>query len=335
MSEAVDTSQGRAERPFGSPGRGLLWLGLALVVLLAGLSLLVGAGRIGLRGLLDDPAGLDLLMTSRLPRTAALILAGMASAITGLVIQRLVQNRFVDPTTMGTVDSASLGLLLTVIIFPDAPPMLRMAAAALCAWLGTGVFLLLLRAMPRRSPLIPPLLGISYGAVIGSVAMFIAWQTDLMQALFAWTSADFSIVLAGRYEMLYLAAAFTVFAWIAADRFTLAGLGDSVARSLGLNPGQVLALGVTIVAAVAGCIVVTVGYIPFLGLIVPNLVARRFGDNLRRALPAVALLGALMTLVCDIAGRLILHPFELPIGITMGVLGAVIFLVLLLKGQGR
>ncbi|WP_315900450.1 ABC transporter permease [Maritimibacter alkaliphilus] len=333
MSGAVDISPSGARGGSDRAGALLVWGGLLALVLLAGVSLVVGAGQLGLRGLLADPDTAGLLLTSRLPRTAALILAGMSSAITGLIIQRLVQNRFVDPTTMGTVDSAALGLLLAVIFLPAASPMTRMGIAALFAWGGTGLFLLLLRAVPRRSPLMPPLLGISYGAVIGAAASFIAWQMDLMQSLGAWMSADFSIVLSGRYEMLYLAAGFTALAWVFADRFTLAGLGDSMAKTLGLNPGQVLALGITIVAAVAGCIVVTVGFIPFLGLIVPNLVSRRVGDNLRRALPAVALLGAVMTLACDIAGRLIFHPYELPIGVTMGVLGAVVFLVLLLRSQ--
>ncbi|WP_318246184.1 ABC transporter permease [Pseudooceanicola nanhaiensis] len=329
----MDISPSGARGGSDRAGALMVWGGLLALVLLAGVSLVVGAGQLGLRGLLADPDTAGLLLTSRLPRTAALILAGMSSAITGLIIQRLVQNRFVDPTTMGTVDSAALGLLLAVIFLPAASPMTRMGIAALFAWGGTGLFLLLLRAVPRRSPLMPPLLGISYGAVIGAAASFIAWQMDLMQSLGAWMSADFSIVLSGRYEMLYLAAGFTALAWVLADRFTLAGLGDSMAKTLGLNPGQVLALGITIVAAVAGCIVVTVGFIPFLGLIVPNLVSRRVGDNLRRALPAVALLGAVMTLACDIAGRLIFHPYELPIGVTMGVLGAVVFLSLLLRSQ--
>lgn len=315
-----------------------LWqpmLALGLLLMLSVASLLVGSGGIGLRPLLDDPGAFKLLLVSRLPRTVALILAGVASAITGLIIQRLVQNRFVEPSTMGTVDSACLGLLLGVILLPDSAPLTRMVMAAAFSLLGTVLFLLVLRAMPRRSALMPPLLGIAYGGVIWAAASFIAWQTDLVQALFAWRTADFSIVLAGRYELLYVAAAFTGLAWFAADRFTLAGLGDSIASSVGLDPRHVLALGVSIVAVTAGSIVVTVGFIPFLGLIVPNLVSRRVGDNLRRALPLVAWLGASITLVCDLMGRLVFHPYELPIGVTMGVLGAAVFLVLLLKGTTR
>ncbi|MDB6178056.1 iron chelate uptake ABC transporter family permease subunit [Paracoccus sp. Z330] len=310
-------------------------LALALLALLAVASLLVGSGGIGLSALLNDPASAKLFLVSRLPRTLALLLAGTASAITGLIMQRLVQNRFVEPSTMGTVDAACLGLLLGVIFLPDAAPLTRMAMAAVASWLGTVLFLLVLRAMPRRNALMPPLLGIAYGGVIGAISAFIAWQTGLMQALGAWTTADFSIVLSGRYELLYVAAGVTALAWFAADRFTLAGLGDDIASSVGLNPRRVLALGVSIVAVTAGSIVVTVGFIPFLGLIVPNLVSRRVGDNLRTALPMVAWLGATVTLACDILGRLVFYPFELPIGATMGVLGAAVFLFLLLKRHPR
>ena len=96
-----------------------------------------------------------------------------------------------------------------------------------------------------------------------------------------------------------------------------------------------LAIGITIVAGVSGAIVVTVGFIPFLGLVVPNLIARWRGDNLRRSLPLVAWLGAALTLLCDIFGRLVFHPYDLPIGVTMGVLGAVIFLGMILRKFGR
>lgn len=307
----------------------------ATLVLLIGASLLVGATGVGLKSLLTDPDAREIFLISRLPRTAALILAGASSAIMGAIVQRLVSNRFVEPSTMGTVDSASFGLLIGLLFLPDTPPIWRMVIAAMGAWVGTAVFLLLLRSVPLRTPLMPPLLGIAFGGIVGSATSFIAYRFDLMQAISAWMSADFSVVLSGRYELLYVAGAITLLGWFAADRFTLAGLGEDVARGLGLNPAAVLALGITIVAAVTGAIVVTVGFIPFLGLVVPNLIARYRGDNLRRSLPLVAWLGAVMTLACDVFGRLIFHPYDLPIGVTMGVLGAVIFLWLLLRRFGR
>jgi iron complex transport system permease protein len=166
--------------------------------------------------------------------------------------------------------------------------------------------------------------------VIGAVTTFIAYRGDMLQELLSWGVGDFSSILRGRYEILYLAAAAALVAWIAADRFTVAGLGDDAARGLGLNTRGVMGLGVTIIALVTGILMVVTGALPFLGLIAPNIVSRLIGDNMRRAVPLVALLGAAIVLLCDIVGRVVRFPFELPISLVMGVLGGAVFLWLLL-----
>lgn len=94
-------------------------------------------------------------------------------------------------------------------------------------------------------------------------------------------------------------------------------------------------LGMTIVALISAVVVTTVGAIPFLGLVVPNLVSMVFGDNLRRAVPWTAIFGAGLVLVCDIISRTIRFPYEVPVGMIMGVLGAIIFLVMLIKRRSK
>ena len=138
-------------------------------------------------------------------------------------------------------------------------------------------------------------------------------------------------MLRGRYEMLYLAAAAAVVAWVAADRFTVAGLGDDAARGLGLDPRAVTTLGVLLVATVSGVLTVVTGVIPFLGLVAPNVVSRLVGDNMRRSVPLVALLGAALVLLCDVVGRVVRFPYEIPLSLVMGVLGGVVFLWLLVS----
>ncbi len=126
--------------------------------------------------------------------------------------------------------------------------------------------------------------------------------------------------------------------WFAADRFTVASLGESTATSLGgLRYQAVLALGLGLVAITAAITVVVVGALPFLGLVVPNLVCSVLGgDNLRRNLPVVAISGgALLVLICDILARTINQPFEVPVGVVVGVVGAAIFLVMLLRRGGQ
>jgi iron complex transport system permease protein len=312
--------------------------GMVVLILLALTSLFVGVIDVSPQSLVDPvgrPQALQVLIESRIPRTLALVLAGSSLAVAGVIMQMLARNRFVEPSTAGTVEAASLGMLLTLLVFPGAPVVVKVLVSALFALLGTALFLRLVRRTPPYSPLLVPLTGIMLGAVIGSLTAFIAYRTNLLQSLGAWRNGDFSLVIAGRYELLWLTFVLAVVAYFVADRFTIAGLGTDVSRNLGLDYDKAMAIGLAIVAAVSAIVVTTVGSIPFLGLVVPNLVSLAIGDNLRRGLPWVALTGALLVLACDIVGRIIVHPYEIPVGTVFGVLGGAVFLFLLLRRPNR
>ncbi|MGO4841655.1 iron chelate uptake ABC transporter family permease subunit, partial [Rhizobiaceae sp. 2RAB30] len=122
----------------------------------------------------------------------------------------------------------------------------------------------------------------------------------------------------GRYELLWISFGLTGLAYLMADHLTVAGMGEDFTTNVGLNYRRVVRLGLVIVSMVTAVVVVTVGMIPFLGLIVPNVVSMILGDNLRKSLPWVAVLGAGFVLACDITGRLVLHPYEVPIGTVAG-----------------
>lgn len=315
------------------PARPLaLPLAALVCALLALTSLLVGVSDVGLAGLRAGNARDWLvLVESRVPRMLALLLSGSAMAIAGLLMQILIRNRFVEPGTTGTVEAAGLGLLLMTIFAPGAPIIVKMAAGMLGALAGTGLFLAILRRAAVRDAMLVPLIGILLSGVFYAITTFIAYRTDLLQTVLAWTQGDLSGVLRGRYELLWLGALAAALAWIAADRFTLAGLGRDMATSLGVAHGRVLALGLSIVALVTAVVVVTVGTIPFLGLIVPNLVSMALGDNMRRAVPWVAVSGAGLVLACDILGRVLRPPYEIPVGTILGVVGSFVFLLLILR----
>lgn len=293
---------------------------MAIVAAFATISVFVGVAQ------LDA----FVLVASRIPRTAALVLAGSAFAITGLIMQLLTRNRLVEPGTTGATDAAGLALLMVLLTAAGSPLWFKALVASVGALAGVFGFLALARRIPSRSSVLVPVVGILYGGVIGAVTTFLAYRLDLLQELLSWGVGDFSGILRGRYEMLYVAAAAAAVAWVAADRFTVAGLGEDAARSLGLDTRGVLGLGVGIIAVVTGVMLVVTGAIPFLGLIAPNIVSRLIGDNMRRAVPLVALLGAALVLLSDIIGRLVRYPFELPVSVVMGVLGGVVFLWLLI-----
>ncbi|NMA99764.1 MAG: iron chelate uptake ABC transporter family permease subunit [Phyllobacteriaceae bacterium] len=308
--------------------------GTIITIALAIVSLFVGVSDVSLASLLSggwEGRPGEVLLISRIPRTAALVLAGASMAISGLVMQMIVRNRFVEPGTTGTSESAALGFLVVTIFAPGWPLMAKMAVAALFALGGTALFLRVLRAVPLRDVLLVPLVGIMLGGIVGAIGAFIAYRTNLMGSMLAWNMGDFSGVLRGRYELMWFGLAGCVLAYIAADRFTVAGMGKDFTTNLGLNHRAVMILGLVIVSVVSAVVLVSVGSIPFLGLIVPNVVSMLIGDNMRRTVPWVAVGGAGMVLACDIVGRLIRYPYEIPISVVMGVVGSLLFLYLLLR----
>jgi len=321
----------------------MFFVGLFVVFILANLSLFIGVSSVTPTLLMEgNERAWEILWATRLPRTLSLVLAGASMAISGTIMQLLSRNRFVEPSTAGTVASATLGLLVAMLIAPAMSVFGKMLVATVFALAGSVVFMQILRRIPLRSSLVVPLVGImlggggdATGGIIGAITTFFAYRHDMIQSLQAWVSGDFSSLMQGRYELLWFALPLAALAYMVADRFTVAGMGQEFATNLGLHYRRTMMFGLMIVALVSAVVVVTVGQIPFLGLVVPNIVAMWQGDNMRRSLPFVALGGVGLVLLCDIVGRLIRFPFEVPLGTVMGVVGGAVFLILLYRGRKR
>lgn len=307
-------------------------LGLACLAVVA---LLIASMAVGQYDILGSADGWEMFQITRVPRTIALVLAGAAMAMCGLIMQMLTQNRFVEPTTTGTTEWAGLGLLTSYVLFPNGTIMTRMVIAVIFAFVGTMVFFAFLRKVTLRSSLIVPIVGIMLGAVVSSVSTFFALKTDLLQSLGVWFAGSFTSVIAGQYEVLWIVLAVVIAVFFYADRLTAAGLGEDIATNIGLNYNRVVLVGTSLVAIAAGVVTVTVGNLPFLGLIVPNIVSMMRGDDLRSNLPWVCLLGITIVTVCDILGRTVIAPFEMPVSVILGVVGAVVFIALIVKQVRR
>lgn len=316
------------------------WLaGLVAVVSLAVVSLFVGVADLSpwdfLTGTATEQQWLN-LWASRVPRTVAVLLAGSALALSGLLMQLLVRNRFVEPGTVGTSESAGVGILISVIFFPAAPLVVKMAIAIATALLGTALFIRIIRSLPPRAPIVAvPLVGMMLAGVIAAGTTYVAYHFDFLQALGIWMQGDFSGVLRGRYELLWILAGVGLVLWLFADRFTVASLGEEHATSLGLSYKATINLGLALVACASAITLVVVGGIGFVGLVIPNLIAMWRGDNLRRNIGWTALGGAGFVLACDLLARTVNAPYEVPVGTISGVLGGGIFLVLLITGKLR
>ena len=209
--------------------------------------------------------------------------------------------------------------------------MTRMLLAVGAAFIGTMVFFAFLRRVTLRSSLVVPIVGIMLGAVVSAVSTFIALQTDLLQSLGIWFAGSFTSVIAGQYEVLWVVLLVVVAVFFYADRLTAAGLGEDVATNIGLNYNRIVLVGTSLVAVATGVVTVVVGNLPFLGLIVPNIVSMLRGDDLRSNLPWVCLTGIAVVTVCDLIGRTIIAPFEMPVSVILGVVGAAVFIALIVK----
>jgi iron complex transport system permease protein len=279
--------------------------------------------------LTDDQV--EILLVSRLPRLISIIIAGVSMSICGLIMQQLSRNKFVSPTTAGTLDSARLGILVSLMLFTTASPLVKMLISFVFALLGTFVFMRILEKIKYKDTIFIPLVGLMFGNIISSFATFIAYKYDLIQNMSAWLQGDFSMIMKGRYELMYISIPLLVIAYLYANKFTIAGMGEDFSKNLGLNYRRVVNIGLVIVALVTASVVLTVGMIPFLGLIIPNIVSIYRGDNLKNSLSHTALLGAVFVLFCDILGRVIIYPYEISISLTVGVLGSGIFAYLLMR----
>ena len=306
-------------------------IGILLVLfLLSALSIFIGVKDLVLQALFQgDSQQWLILATTRVPRTVSLILAGATMSICGLIMQQLTQNKFVSPTTAGTMDSARLGILLVMLFLPNASTTVRTLAAFIFAFLGTMVFLGLSRLLPTKEPIFLPLLGVMFGNIVGSVATFFAYQFQLIQNMSSWLQGNFSLVAKGSYELLYLTIPLFLVIYLFAYYFTIVGLGEDVAINLGVNYRLIQTLGIGLVASASGLVLIMVGTVPFLGVIVPNIVSLIYGDHVKQNLWITAVSGSLFLMVCDILSRIVISPYEIPVSLTVGILGSLIFIYLL------
>ncbi len=305
---------------------------IGLLIPLALASLFVGVSSMSLSGLLSaQEHDWHLLLTSRLPRLMAILIAGASLSICGLVMQSLSRNRFVSPTTAGLYDCARLGVLLAIILLPSASILTKTGFAIGVTFAGAFAFMSILATLKHRDTVFVPLVGMIFGSIISAFTTFIALQLDLLQNLSGWLQGDFSTILSGRYELIYLSIPALILTYVFANRFVLIGMGQDFATNLGLSYKKTMFTGLFLVSIVTGIVIVTVGSIPFLGLIVPNIVSMYLGDNIRKTLSHTALLGALLVLVCDVFGRVIIYPYEISVSLIMGILGSMIFLWILIR----
>ena len=305
-----------------------------ILIILSIISLFVGVTNISVNDILSfNIDKIQILLISRLPRLIAIIVAGVGLSISGLIMQQISKNKFVSPTTAATADFAKLGILFCIMIIPGATIMQKMIISFIFAGLGTILFMKMIKAIKIKNIIFVPLIGMMLGKIIGSITTFFAYKYDLVQNISSWMEGDMSLIMKVSYELLYLSIPMVIIAFLYANKFTIVGMGEDFAINLGVNYNFVVNVGLAIVSLICAVTIITVGNIPFLGLIIPNIISLYSGDNLKKTLYHTALLGPIFLLACDILGRFIIFPFEMSISLTVGVIGSIIFLYMIIRGS--
>lgn len=303
---------------------------VALLVILSIVSIFVGVLDVNLSGLFQgDTEQLEVLVISRLPRLLAILCTGIGMSVSGLIMQQLCMNKFVSPTTGATITSAQLGILIALLFMPQSTLWSRALFAFGCAIAGTWIFVWFIQRIQFKDVIMVPLIGIMFSNVIGGITSFLAYKFEMTQSLSSWLVGHFSMVLQGRYELVYMVVPLVILAFVFANHFNIVGMGKDFSKNLGVNYNLVLFMGLSIAALITASIVVVVGSISYIGLIVPNLVAMFKGDKIRGTLVDTALFGAVFVLACDILARVVIAPYELPIELVIGVIGSLLFVGLL------
>lgn len=295
-------------------------------------SLFIGVIPISFIDLINgDKDALNTLWYSRIPRTLSVVLAASSMSIAGLIMQSISRNKFISPSTAGTTNAAILGVLIGYLIMGDQSTLIRSLFSFIFALLSTIVFMLMLRQIKFKNVIYVPLIGMMYGAMISSIATFIAHRFNALQFLNTIGIGTFANKAIGTYELLYLVIPAMVIAIVYATRFSIVGMGEDFAKNLGVSYGFVMSIGLIIISMISSLTFVMVGLLPFVGLVVPNLVSYYYGDHVKKTIIDIALFGSVFVLANDIISRLIVFPFQISISFTMGISGSIIFLWLIMR----
>lgn len=330
-----------------------IWLALLLLAM-ATASLAMGSAGTSLWSALADlvrgrslaPVDSAILWNIRLPRTIMAILVGAALAVSGAVLQGLFRNPLADPALVGVSSGAALGAISAIVLGAALPasmaaligPHLVPFAAFAGSWVTIMVLYRISTRAGQTSVATMLLGGIAIGAMAAAGSGLLIYMADDQQLrdLNFWQLGS----LAGSTWARVAVAAPIILIALTASPFLARGLnalalGEAPAAHLGIPVQRLKTLAVLVVAAATGAAVAVSGGIGFVGIVVPHLLRLGSGPDHTTLLPNAALLGASLLLAADILGRIVITPAELPIGIVTAILGAPVFLWILLQRRAE
>lgn len=275
-----------------------------------------------------------IVLYTRLPRVCAALLAGMALAVSGVVIQTVLNNPLASPSIIGVNSSAGFAVALVCALVPAAQkytPYVAFAGAL------AGVLLVMVLSQSTVAARITVVLaGVAISNLFSAgIDVVVTLVPEALNGVTDFRIGGFTgvtmaqLVPAARVILLSFILLLSL-----SQQLDILALGSDTARSLGLAVGPVRVIFLVLAAALAGAAVSFSGLLGFIGLIVPHIMRRLVGEDSGVLLLASAMGGAFFVVICDLLARVLFSPFEIPVGIVLSFAGAPFFLWLLFKQRG-
>lgn len=289
------------------------------------------------------------IMNIRLPRVIAAIIVGAILAVSGAVMQCVLQNPLASASTLGVSQGAAFGAALGIIVFGGGVVNSDSAATAIsinnpyivtiCAFIFGSMSTLIIIVLSRLKKNIGPagliLTGVALSSLFSGASTLLQYFADAtkISAVVFWTFGNLGS--AGWIELIILS--FVLFAsmvYFSLNRWNYNAMesGADTAKSLGVNTRAVMLISMGICSLITAMAVSFVGIISFVGLVAPHIMRRFVGNDYRYLIPCSAVTGALLLILADTFARLIIAPVILPIGAITSFLGAPLFIYLLFRG---
>ena len=279
----------------------------------------------------------QIIRTSRIPRTLAVILVGAFLAVAGAVMQGITRNYLASPSLMGVNDGSAFVITLAIVFFPGLPNYQMILLSMLGSCIGAGLvfgFGSLIRN--GLSPVRLAIIGTVIGTFLSSIATAVAMYYQVSQTISSWYNTKVQTV---DLNMLLLSIPFglvgLVLAIVSARAITISSLGEDIAVGLGQKTKAIRLISMFSVVCLTGTAVALVGKIAFVGLVIPHITRFIVGVDYRHIIPCSLALGALFLSLCDLLSRYINFPYETPIGVVTALIGVPFFLFLIRKFGGE
>lgn len=316
-------------------------IGALLLIMIASIS--IGVSDIGWRDIIDSFTAFDSSSTShiiirdlRIPRILAAALVGAFLAVSGVIMQALTLNPLASPSIMGVTSGSAFMIAFAFAFYPQSSYWQLILWSFAGAGLGTGM-VFLIGSLSKRglTPVKLALAGAAVSALLQSLSTIIAIHFNVARDISFWFAGGVAGVRMESVRLIgILAFAGLIVAFALSRSLTIMGLGEEMAKGLGIRIGWIKFVSVLVVLILTGAAVSIAGTVGFVGLVIPHIAKKVMGMNYRWVIPGSAVFGAGLLVLADIAARTINPPYETPVGALTALIGVPFFLFLARK-EGR